>query len=458
MKKRILSVLTICAIIVSAGSCGGTSAPASTTAAAQTEAAATEAAQTAEAAATETAATEAAQTEAAATEATPAAEEKVIPEDTPYVIENGITDRMKALANYIEGNRARLAKVFKKAQAGEPITVAYLGGSITQGSSAGPTTCYAYLTTKWLEETFPESKINYVNAGIGATGSYIGVFRTDRDVLSQNPDLVFIDFSVNDTVENTERNIASYDGVIRKLWEADCAPAVITVAMTMEDGTSFQQYHSEVCKAYDIPMISYHDAILDVIDNGHIKWTDISDDNIHPNVVGHSVLTEIITSYLQKALDELDIIDTEHESDLSTVYKSDKFSTAYIVVPGDPQNIGEAGWEDKQDDLFGNFGGYWRALSKDGSFEGLEPLKFEVEAKSIGLFYGKMVSNGGTFDVLVDGELVKTINSDFKGGWGSYVEAEEIIDFDECGTHTVEIVVHTGEKAVVMISALALTK
>ncbi len=455
MKKRILSVLTICALIVSAASCGGNNAPAATTAApAQTEAAATESADTA-AAPAETKDTEA---PAAETEAAPAAEEKVIPEDTPYVIENGITDRMKALADYIDGNRARLAKVFKKAQAGEPITVAYLGGSITQGSSAGPTTCYAFLTTKWLEEKFPESKITYVNAGIGATGSYIGVFRTDRDVLSQNPDLVFIDFSVNDTVEHTDRNIASYDGVIRKLWAADCAPAVVTVAMTMEDGTSFQQYHSEVCKAYDIPMISYHDAILDAIDHGHIKWTDISDDNIHPNTVGHSVLTEIITSYLQKALDELDTIDTEKESDLSEVYKSDKFSTAYIVVPGDPQNVGEAGWEDKQDDLFGNFGGYWRALSKDGSFEGLEPLKFEVEAKSIGLFYGKMVSNGGTFDVLVDGELVKTINSDFKGGWGSYVEAEEIIDFDECGTHTVEIVVHTGEKAVVMISALALTK
>lgn len=455
MKKRILSVLTICALIVSAASCGGNNTPAVTTAApAQTEAAATGSADTA-AAPAETKDTEA---PAAETEAAPAAEEKVIPEDTPYVIENGITDRMKALADYIDGNRARLAKVFKKAQAGEPITVAYLGGSITQGSSAGPTTCYAFLTTKWLEEKFPESKITYVNAGIGATGSYIGVFRTDRDVLSQDPDLVFIDFSVNDTVEHTDRNIASYDGVIRKLYTADCAPAVITVAMTMEDGTSFQQYHSEVCRAYDIPMISYHDAILDVIDHGHIKWTDISDDNIHPNTVGHSVLTEIITSYLQKALDELDSIDTEKESDLSAVYKSDKFSSAYIVVPGDPQNISETGWEDNRDDLFGNFGGYWRALSKDGSFEGLEPLKFEVEAKSIGLFYGKMVSNGGTFDVLVDGELVKTINSDFKGGWGSYVEAEEIIDFDECGTHTVEIVVHTGEKAVVMISALALTK
>ena len=145
-------------MIVSAASCGGNTAPASTTAAAQTESAATEPA-AAETAATEASKEDETSAEPEQTEAAPAAEEKVIPDDTPYTIEGGITDRMKALADYIDGNRARLAKVFKKAQAGEPITVAYLGGSITQGSSAGPTTCYAYLTTKWLEEKFADSNI-----------------------------------------------------------------------------------------------------------------------------------------------------------------------------------------------------------------------------------------------------------------------------------------------------------
>ena len=277
-------------------------------------------------------------------------------------------------------------------------------------------------------------------------------------MLSASPDLVFIDFSVNDTTEHTDRNIASYDGVIRKIWSADCAPAIVTIAMTMEDGTSFQKYHSEVCKAYGIPMISYHDAILDVIKNGHIKWTDISDDNIHPNAVGHVVLTEMITAWLQDALDNIDTLENEPESDISAVYASDKYSTAYMVVPGDAANTGNTGWDVKAEDNFGNFGGYWRALSKDGTFEGVEPLKFEVDAKSVGVFFGKMTTNGGTFDVVVDGEVAKTINSDFPGGWGNYVEAEEVIDFDECGSHTVEIVPHTGEKSVVMISALALTK
>ncbi|MBP3858156.1 MAG: SGNH/GDSL hydrolase family protein [Ruminiclostridium sp.] len=434
--KKFISLFAVCALVLSAAACGGNTAPAEqTTTAPQTSAA-------------DTAAPE-----------TSAVTEKVIPEDTPYVIENGITDRMKALANLIDGNKARLAKVFKKAQAGEPITVAYLGGSITQGSTAGPTTCYAYLTTEWLKEQFPKSDITYVNAGIGATGSYIGVFRTDRDVLSKSPDLVFVDFSVNDTTEHTERNIASYDGVLRKLWAAESKPAIVTIAMTQDNGTSFQEYHSAVCEAYDIPMISYHDAILDVIDKGHIKWKDISDDNIHPNTVGHTVLTQIVTSYLEKVLSELDSIDTEHESDFSVPYATDKYATASLIVPGDPQVTNETGWDNMANENFGNFGGYWRAQSKDGTFEGVEPLTFEVDAKSVGIFYGKRVSKGGRFDVLVNGVVVNTIDTAFRGGWGDYVEAEEIIEFKEAGMNKIEIVPHRGEeKSVITISALAVTK
>ena len=49
----------------------------------------------------------------------------------------------------------------KKAEAGEPVKVGFLGGSITQGSlSSTPETCYAYLVYKWWKEKFPQAQIN----------------------------------------------------------------------------------------------------------------------------------------------------------------------------------------------------------------------------------------------------------------------------------------------------------
>lgn len=436
--KKIVSVLCAAAVLLSVSGCGGTAEATTTTATT------TAAEQTTPAGNDNEPISTPAQTE----------EEIEVPEDMEYVIENGITERMKALSTYVEGNCVRLVKALEKAENGEELTVAYLGGSITQGSSAGDDLCYARLTTNWLAEKFPDAKINYVRAGIGATGSYIGVHRAKRDVISKNPDLVFIDFSVNDTTEHTERNINAYDSLIQMLWNSESAPAIVTIAMTMEDGTSFQRYHSEICEAYQIPMISYREAILDVIKNGHIVWTDISDDNIHPNVTGHAVLTELITAYLEKYTEG--IRDLGNESDLSTPFTENKFMNADIVTPENTTPIDAAGWQ-TQSTNFGNFGDHWTVRSTDGSFEGVNPLKFEVEAKNIGVFYGKLTKNGGTFDVVVDGTVAKTINSAFPGGWGSYVEAEEVISFDETGKHTVEIVPHTGEKAVINISAIAVS-
>ena len=131
-------------------------------------------------------------------------------------------------------------KVIKKLQAGEEVTIAYLGGSITQGTGADNENCYAALTTKWIENQYPDAKVNYVNAGIGATGSYIGVHRCDAQVLSHDPDLVFIDFSVNDESQNNAINKLTYEGLIRKIWKHSSNPGIICIAMTQDNGTSVQ--------------------------------------------------------------------------------------------------------------------------------------------------------------------------------------------------------------------------
>lgn len=377
-------------------------------------------------------------------------------EEVPYVLGGELTPTMIANSRYNVGNQVRLAKVIKKLQAGEEVTVAYLGGSITQGSSAGDDKCYARLTTNWLEEQFPDAKINYVRAGIGATGSYIGVHRADRDVLAYNPDLVFIDFSVNDTTERTLTNKEAYEGLLRKLWKAESAPAIVTIAMTQQDGTSFQEYHGEIVKKYDIPMISYRNAILDVIDKGYIQWTDISDDNIHPNIPGHQVLTDLITNYLRSVIDNVDSI-TGEESSFDVSDPVTKYEDAYVLTSENttPKSLG--GFAVKSG-LFGNFSEAWMARSTEGQFTEDDAIVFEAECSNVGLLYGKLTSNAGKAEVYVDDNLCATIDSDFSGGWGSYVEfAEVATDLGE-GVHTIKIVpVSVDHAAAFYVSGIALS-
>ncbi len=442
--KKFLSVIIAAVMIASMTACGGStasdSASESTTSAPVSDSAATSA-PTGEA--------------TAASTTSSVAEEEQIPE-VKYELGGELTPTMIANSVLNKGNQARLARVVRKLQTGETVVVAYLGGSITQGSSAGNELCYARLTTNWLEEQFPSAKIKYVNAGIGATGSYIGIHRADRDVLAYNPDLVFIDFSVNDTSDRITTNKATYEGLIRKLWSHDTAPAVICLAMTQENGTSVQDAHYEIAAKYDIPMISYRNAILDVIDKGYIIWDDISDDNIHPNIQGHAVLTQMITSYLQTVIDNIDAIDAAEPELAEADAMGAKYENAEIVLPGD-ERCTAMGLFKEHNMTFGNFGIPWVAKVPGGT-EVTGGLEFTVNAKNVGILYGKMISNGGTLDVYVDDELMMSINCTFPGGWGSYVEFAEIASFDEAGEHTVKLVPQQSDDAALYyVSALTIS-
>ncbi len=385
-----------------------------------------------------------------ADDSTPAADttESSVVEDipeVPYELGGELTPTMIANSVFHKGNQARLARVIRKLQAGGDVTIAYLGGSITQGSSAGNDLCYARLTTDWFIKNFPDANINYVNAGIGATGSYIGIHRADRDVLAHDPDLVFIDFSVNDTHDRMYINNSTYEGLIRKLWSHDTDPAIVCIAMTQEDGTSVQDDHSEIAIRYDIPFISYRNAILDVINKGYIIWDDISDDNIHPNVPGHAVLSQMITNYIQDVVDNVDSIGEDEPVLPDADANGTKYQNAAMVLPGDARCTA-TGVFAEHTAMFGGIGNPWLARVSAGTeIDG--GLEFTVEAQNIGLIYGKLVTKGGKLDVYIDGELVKTLDCTFPGGWGNYAEYAEICTFDEAGEHTVKLVPQSMDAA-----------
>ena len=366
---------------------------------------------------------------------------------------------MLPLLMYNEGNPARIAKVIKKLQAGEDVTVAFLGGSITQGTGADNESCYAALTAKWIQAQFPEAKVNYVNAGIGATGSYIGVHRCDEQVLSHDPDLVFIDFSVNDESQNNAINKLTYEGLIRKIWKHSTNPGIICVAMTQDNGTSVQECHGEVAAKYSVPLVSYHDAMLNFLNtnsSGKV-WADISGDNIHPNYAGHAVLSAMLTTYLQYITDNVDSID-ETDPELAAPGDSgEKYENARMLTVEQAQPV-SAGAFEKKSMTFGGFDDPWIARTSDGTYGDDAALVVEVEAQSIGFLYGKLTSKAGLADIYIDDDFVTTLNADFSGGWGNYVQFTEVKSFMTSGKHTLKIVPKgvPGESSAFYISAITL--
>lgn len=125
----------------------------------------------------------------------------------------------------MEKKYKKLADVMRRAQKGEELTIAFLGGSITQGCLASSDYhTYAYRTYQWFCDSFPKTKFHYVNAGIGGTSSHFGVARMQEDVLMYRPDVLFIDFSVND--EPVSFFQETYEGVSRRAMKCPSHPAL----------------------------------------------------------------------------------------------------------------------------------------------------------------------------------------------------------------------------------------
>ena len=242
-----------------------------------------------------------------------------------------------------EGNNARIAKVLKKAQNGEDITVVEFGGSITQGAgTSSANDQYCVRVANWLRAKFPNIKVNYTNAGIGATTSLVGVHRMDKQILELNPDLVIVDFTTNDGGNDT-RYASSYEAVIRRLLEDDIAViSVIFGAVSNYDANNGEGKNTRSDNAlknhlpsmvyYDIPTIDYFGSLWRYIGAGVIKWTDVGYDYIHPNRTGHLMAASAINYYLSTVLNDLDNIDTTvPEIPTEYLFDSAKYNTATFI-------------------------------------------------------------------------------------------------------------------------------
>lgn len=111
--------------------------------------------------------------------------------------------------------RGGLPNVFAKLRAGKAVKIAYLGGSITAQAGWRPK------TLAWFREQCPDGTVDEIHAAIGGTGSDLGVFRLNHDALRHKPDLLFVEFAVNDGGAAPERIHRSMEGIVRQTWQAD---------------------------------------------------------------------------------------------------------------------------------------------------------------------------------------------------------------------------------------------
>ncbi len=330
------------------------------------------------------------------------------------------------------GNIEKLRKVFQRAERGESLTIAFLGGSITQGSLASkPDLCYAARVFAWWEKTFPKAKFTYVNAGIGATDSQFGCARAAEDVLSYEPDVISVEYAVND--ENTDHYLETYEGVVRKLLSAKNAPAVYTFFNVCYDsGNSAEEKHLQIAKYYDIPAFSIKSTIYPLLTSGELKNRDITPDDLHPNDMGHGMVADVIIYGLER------IREHEWEKDkLPAPITTNGYEDSVRYRNKNAVIVSNSGWtadETPQDHITDIFKNGWTADTKGAK------ISFKVKGTCIGIQYRRTVQLPAPIAVArVDGETKAVLDGNFDETWGDKLCLATVLDHGNGGEHIVEI-------------------
>lgn len=344
-----------------------------------------------------------------------------------------VTEEMISTGIQNPGSLYRLMNVMERAARGEEITIAYIGGSITDGSNASPkeTSCYAYLSTKWWEDTFPDASINYINAGIGATDSYLGVHRLRDDVLAYEPDLVITEFSVNDY---QSWNKETYESLLRTILLSENEPAVIALLLGTKQDYNYATEHAQAAFKLSVSTINYAAVLSEGRENGSLLWEDVGgSDDVHPSNSGHALIAHLLTQFYCNTLSKINTaVYPEYIVPEDTLTKS-RYENADLLYASDisPTIMDGFAQADIPSALSHTDG--WTTTTGG-------TISFEITSREAGIvFYQTTDGNSGQYDVYVDGSCVATINADFSGGWGNCCDYVECYKEDQTATHLIEL-------------------
>ncbi len=230
--------------------------------------------------------------------------------DPPVAFDTPAYQEMIARSCLSTGNNARLKKVFKKLRAGEDVTLAFLGGSITQGAGAVPiqSSCYARLTYEAICRRYaaaPE-KVRYIKAGVGGTPSQLGLHRYRRDITRDGtvqPDLVVVEFAVNDLADETKG--LCYESLVKAIWDGPGKPAVILLFSVFANDWNLKQRLAPIGWRHQIPMVDVLEAVSPQFRSGVGETSVITRrqyfyDVFHPSNHGHRVMKDCLMYLLQR--------------------------------------------------------------------------------------------------------------------------------------------------------------
>ncbi len=189
---------------------------------------------------------------------------------------------------------------------GEQVTVATMGTSLTDG----PWSDWALWLRRWLKGEAPDAaNVTFWNNGVGAASSdnanfnLSGLDRQLPQTLAQNPDVVFIEFGINDAYLPYAISLADSAANLNTMIDAleTQNPSVEIIVQTMNNPVNvhltnrpeidaYYQVSRDVAAARGALLIDHYPEWLSLYNSDPTTWALYVPDGIHPGPRGRANL------------------------------------------------------------------------------------------------------------------------------------------------------------------------
>jgi len=238
----------------------------------------------------------------------------------------------------IWNHRGSLANTKRALKQGK-LTIGFIGGSITDPR---PRHNWPEPVIGWFVGTFPHVRIVVENAGIGATGSDLAVFRAKRDLIERGCDIVFVEYAVNDNEVPTERRMRTREGLLRQLL-ADGSRDVVLAYTFAQDMYEPMMAGKQPPSVAELETLAVHYRLGSVwmglyamrqVQSGMLRWEEWLPDGLHPTSRGSFAYAESVIEYLKRELTS-GVNETDTASD-------DEGPQPLLIEPVNPKHWGDA--------------------------------------------------------------------------------------------------------------------
>ncbi len=210
-------------------------------------------------------------------------------------------------SDYLKDIKVELTKKWPN---NRTINLVFHGHSVPAGYFKTPIVntleSYPFLVLQTIKQHYPFAVVNMINTSIGGENSVSGAERFESEVLIHKPDVLFLDYALNDTGIGLEKSYEAWHNIIQKALKRNIKIILLTPSPDqrinmLEANNVLEQHQKQIqslAKENGIGLVDSFEIFKEKAIAGDSISKFMSQVN-HPNAEGHRLIADEINMYFE---------------------------------------------------------------------------------------------------------------------------------------------------------------